>query len=281
MKGAIAVFLLAWQPAALTQSKPPRVAGGRIETSPAGSNLTQQIRGAAGPAWVGYTVDAVPGQRGCCTSINNGVCSMGCALEGGMMTGTSCPAEQSDSTVFLEGERTANVLFRVDNGEIERVRVFSTSCQLDIGVLTLHWLSGVRSADSVALLKSLTLPRSGVVGAVAVHADPSADAFLRETAESASASRNDRERAAHWLASSRGPGGLAVVLKLLESDTDDRLRESLPGAIAQAPAGSGTSALMDIAAKDKSRKVRERAFFWLGRSKDPRAERFVAEILAK
>ena len=272
MRTAFLIFALGW-PLALAQ---PRLASGRVEQSAAGPNLTQQIRSMPGPAWVGYTVEAVPGQRGCCTSINNGICSMGCALEGGATAGSSCPA---DSTVFLEGERTASILFRVDKGEVERVRVFSPSCQLDIAGLTLHWLSGVRPADSVALLRSLALRNS--VWAIAVHADPSADGFLRETAESKSATRGDRERAAQSLAATRGAAGLGVVLKLLESDSDERFRESLPGAIAQAPAGAGVSALMDIATKDKNRKVRERAFFWLGRSKDARAQRFVEEILSK
>jgi len=195
------------------------------------------------------------------------------------MPGTACPSEQPDNTVYLEGERTANILYRIEKGEVEKVRVFSASCQLDIAGLTLHWLTGVRSADSVAFLKSLDMRNR--VSAIGVHADPTADAFLRETAESVNATRTDRDRAAHMLASTRGPTGLSVVLKLLESDTDEKFRESLPGAIAQAPNGAGISPLMDIATKDKSRKVRERAFFWLGRSKDARAQKFVEEILAK
>ena len=274
MRPSLLVFVLAW-PVALAQ---PRVAAGRVEAAAAGSNLAQQIRGFAGPSWVGYTVDAVPGQRGCCTTINNGMCSTGCALEGGSIGATACPTE---STAFLEGERTANILFRVDQGEVERVRVFSASCQLDIGGLTLHWLSGVRPAESVTFLRSLTTKGLRAVSAIAVHADPSAEAFLRETAESTKETRNERQRAAHWLASTRGVAGLAVVLRLLESDSDERFRESLPNAIAEAPGGAGISALIDIATKDKSRKVRERAFFWLGRSKDARAQKFVEEILSK
>jgi len=215
-------------------------------------------------------------------SINNGVCSFGCALEGGNMAGVACPANQPESTVFLEGERAVNILFRVDRGEIERVRAFSPSCQLDIATLSLHWLTGVQTAESVALLKTLTNQRTNsVLSAIAAHADPSADAYLKEVAESPTAARHERERAAHSLASTRGAAGMAVVMKLLESDSDDQFRASLPSAIAQAPGNAGTSTLIDIATKDKSRKVRERAFFWLGRSKDVRAQKFVEEVLSK
>ena len=271
MRLALLAFTLTW-PVAMAQQ--PRLASGRIEVSAAGSNLGQQLRGFSGPTWVGYTVEAVPGQRGCCTTINNGTCSMGCALEGGMIEGSTCPAE---STAYLEGERSATILFRIDKGEVERVRVFSPSCQLDIAGLTLHWLTGVRPAESVSVLRSLAVKNT--LSAIGVHADPSAEAFLRETAFSTNAIRNDRERAAHSLAATRGPSGLAVVLKLLQTDTDERFRESLPGAIASA--SNGTPALIDIATNDKSRKVRERAFFWLGRSKDARALKFVEEILSK
>jgi hypothetical protein len=275
-----------WLPAAFAiaalAQQPPRLASGKIELhAAAGSSLAQQIRGVAGPAWVGYTVTAVPGHRGCCMSINNGICSYGCALEGGSMNGVSCPASEGNPTVFLEGERTVNILYRVDKGEIERVRAFSPSCQLDIGGLTLRWLSGVQPAESVAFLKTLTLKTSSVLSAIAAHADPSADAYLKEVAESTTAVRRDRERAAYSLASTRGAAGIAVVMRLLESDQDEQFRSTLPGAIAQAPSGAGISTLIDLATKDKSRKVRERAFFWLGRSTDTRAQKFVEEVLSK
>lgn len=270
----LAAWLALWPLALAAQ---PRMVSGKVESAAAGANLGQQIRTFAGPAWVGYAIDAVPAERGCCLSINNGVCSMGCALEGRTMTGASCPAEQ---TAFLEGERTAHILFRVDKGDVERVRVFSPSCQIDIAGLTLHWLTGVRAGASVGLLRTLTAQRNRV-SAIAAHADPVADAFLRETAESVSASRTDRDRAAHALAATRGPAGLAIVKKLLDSDADERFRESLAGAVAQAPGNAGTGILIDLSTKDKNRRVKERAFFWLGRSKDPRAQKFVEEILAR
>lgn len=262
--------------------KTPLIAGGRVVESAASGSLAQQIRGVPGLAWVGYSINAIPGHRGCCYSINNGVCSTGCALEGGYFQGAACPANSNESPVYLEGERTANIMFRVDHGEVVKVRLFSPTCQIEIGDLTLHWITGVRSADSIAFLKTIS-PTDGmrVVSAIGAHADPAADAFLRETAESTSADRRDRERAAMLLASSRGASGMGIVLRLLKDDRDDKLRESLPGALAQAPDFAGTNSLMDVATTDKDRKVRERAFFWLGRSKDPKAQKFIEEILSK
>ena len=244
----------------------PRLASGRLESAAAGSNLTQQVRGTTGPAWVGYTITAVPAQRDCGNTIHS--------LEGGQAPGLT------ESTAFLEGERTANILMRIENGEVQRIRVFSPSCQLDIAGLTLHWLTSVRAADSIAFIRTLTEQRN-MISAVAAHADPAAELFLRETAESTTAARTDRDRTAHSLALTRGASGLAIVRHLLDTDKDERFRESLPGALALAPNNGGTSTLIDAARTDKNRKVRERAFFWLGRSKDPRAQKFVEEILAR
>ena len=171
------------------------------------------------------------------------------------------------------------MLMRVNHGEVEKLRVFSPSCQLDAGELTLHWLSGVPPAASIAFLKSLT--QVNRINAIGAHQDPAADAFLRETAESTTALRHDRERAAMILASTRGATGLAIVKHLLDSDADEQLRQLLPAALDQAPDGAGTMILIDAATRDRNRKVREKAFFWLGRSKDSRAQRFVAEVLAK
>ena len=47
------------------------------------------------------------------------------------------------------------VLFRVVSRQVERVRVFSEDCALDAGGREVTWLTGVRPAESVALLESL------------------------------------------------------------------------------------------------------------------------------
>ncbi len=244
--------------ALLVAQQPPRLIAGQIETVAAGGNLGQQVRGFRGPTWVGYAVDAVPGQRGCFAS--NGT-------------------DSADETLYLEGERTATILFRVDQGEVEKVRVTSASCQLDLADLTLHWLTGVRGADSVEFLKTLRV--KSAFAAIAAQAEATAETFLRETAESRQGERGLREQAARSLAASRGPAGLAVVLRLLKQDGDEKFRECLPGALAAAPGNAGTLPLIDIATKDKNRKVQERAFFWLGHSRDARAQKFVEEILEK
>ena len=54
------------------------------------------------------------------------------------------------------------VLFRVVNRQVERIRVFSEDCALDAGGREITWLTGVRPAESVALLESLVAAQTGI-----------------------------------------------------------------------------------------------------------------------
>ena len=44
------------------------------------------------------------------------------------------------------------VLYRVEEKAVQKIRIFSPECELDAGGRTIHWLDGVKGADSVALL---------------------------------------------------------------------------------------------------------------------------------
>jgi hypothetical protein len=55
----------------------------------------------------------------------------------------------------LEGAETMYVLYRIEEGRVQRIRVSSPECPLDAGGLTLHWLTGVRATDSIDWLAAL------------------------------------------------------------------------------------------------------------------------------
>ena len=67
--------------------------------------------------------------------------------------------EPADATrvgpLKLEGPDTIFVLYRIADRSVEQIRVASPECPLDIGGLTLHWLTGVRPADSIDWLATL------------------------------------------------------------------------------------------------------------------------------
>ena len=47
------------------------------------------------------------------------------------------------------------MLFRVENGRVDRIRSLSRGCGIDVGGLPFHWITGVRPAESLELLESL------------------------------------------------------------------------------------------------------------------------------
>lgn len=89
-----------------------------------------------------------------------------------------------------------------------------------------------------------------------------------------------RQDAVFWVsqaagdAATRGLGTLAD-----EQDADLAVRERAVFALSQRPAAESVPALVRIARTSESPRLRQRAIFWLGQSKDPRALAFLEEVL--
>ncbi len=86
--------------------------------------------------------------------------------------------------VRLEGPRTLMVLFRMENRAVTRIHVTSEGCELDAGGLPVTLLTGVKPAQSVALLASIAgngaerKQADEAITAIALHAESSADDAL-------------------------------------------------------------------------------------------------------
>ena len=105
----------------------------------------------AAPAWIGYAVPAVGRHQMCCFRSTDDVdmAKSGCRLENEgsfSISGDDAGAESAPDFV---------VLFRVEGGRVHRIRMLSRGCGIDAGGLPLHWITGVRAADSIALLESM------------------------------------------------------------------------------------------------------------------------------
>jgi PBS lyase HEAT-like repeat-containing protein len=117
------------------------------------------------------------------------------------------------------------VLFRAEQGRLERLRTYSAGCALDAGGLPVVWLTDVRPAESVKLLRSLVASggaeeKAGRVGepalaALAFHADPSALEALMGLARR-DASGHVRGQALFWLGQSNDPRALAFFEEVLK-----------------------------------------------------------------
>ena len=198
-KTAVLVMVLA-SPAA---AQPPQLTNGQLQVQSAGGELSRVFDGGraalAGPAWIGYAVPIVRGDR-----------FRACDWNGGHNT----PA---NTTVKLEGGDTLHVLYRVEQGAVVRIRIFSEGCGIDAGGRPVLWLTDVRPAQSVALLAQFTRDAArrvadDALAALSMHADPSADTALLTAAREASVPHL-RGQALFWVAQRAGDRAIPTITR--------------------------------------------------------------------
>ena len=254
----------------------------QVRTLKAGPSLERDIdtvrRSTTSPAWIGYEVPAVPGERHMCcwdgaVAVGTGSADScgGCRLEEGRSGATGTATRP----VALEGPRAILVLVRVEQQRIGKLRIFSEDCVLDAGGLPVHWLEGVRPAESIAWLKERTVeayattrpssdppPLRNALTALALHADAAATTVLEDLA-AASRPLPLRRQAAFWLGSARGKDGFSILQGWLARDQDARFRREVTFAVSVSREPGVADALIRSAREDASGDVRGQALFWL------------------
>lgn len=288
--------LVAAIPAAAQQ---PHVVNGRVAPEAGGAALDRTFQAIVAaqtdPAWIGYAVPVVSGDRTICCSgdgtwISDGVAfSNGrfnpCGMDGSNRgTRTQAAPSQPAAPIKLEGPDSLLVLYRVEQKSVQKIRVFSPDCELDAGGRTIHWLQDVKGADSVALLSTFVgrdEERSHrladqAMTAIALHQDPAADAALERFA-APQQPESTRKKALFWLGQARGRRGFEAVVKVARTDASDEVRKSAMFAISQSREAEGTETLIQFAKQDASATIRGEAIFWLSQKAGRKA---AAEITA-
>jgi hypothetical protein len=263
---AILVMLLALPAAA----QPPQLTNAQVQVQSAGGDLARVFEegraGLAGPAWIGYAVPIVRGDRFLCD------------WNGGRST-------HANTTVKLEGGDTLHVLYRIEQGAVLRIRIFSEGCGIDAGGRPVLWLTDVRPAQSVALLAQFTRDAvrrvaDDALAAMSMHADPASDAALLTAAREGSAPHL-RGQALFWVAQRAGDRAIPAITEAIDRDPDTEVKKKAVFALSQLPANDGVPKLIEVAEHHSNPTVRRQAMFWLGQSRDPRALAFFARILQK
>jgi hypothetical protein len=236
----------------------PRIANARVETR-SGASLQATFQavtaGQGTPAWVAYSVPAAPGNHeSCCWSDSY----RGCALEG------SRPAANIDNgPVMLEGSSTLVVLFRISNHAVDKMRMVSGDCGLDAGGLPFIYLTGVRPAESIALLESMvTEKNTHPVAIIALHGDPAAEQSM-ERLSSPSQPEKIREKTLFWLGSSGSRNAYLILKRIATQDASDNVRDKSMFALSTSKDPDAVTTLIEAAKNDKSPRVRGQALFWL------------------
>ena len=288
--------------AAVLLAQQPRIGNGRVSTQPA-APLQQPFRDAvaaqADVGWVGYAVPVVDGERSMCcfnsgtTWVNGSVvrsdgsacCGM-CGLEpsaGGISTAPRVQPQPA-TPIKLEGSDQMVVLFRVVNKQVDRVRVFSEDCQLDAGGRDVVWLTGVRPAESIALLESIVVAQQerrdrvtdGAISAIALHQDAGADAAL-ERLLATTQPPSVRARVPFWLGNSRGRRGLEVLQRIIKDDPSPEVKKKAVFGISQSREPKVVEILIDNARTNPDTAIRGESIFWLAQKAGSKAAAAITE----
>jgi hypothetical protein len=250
--------------ASVLAAQPKLLVNANVDTRPAGGGLEAAYRplvtAQPQPAWIGWTV---PAQR------NSGNNNMGCEYVWRDGQG----AGPGQGVVHLEPPDHVVILIRVDQGVVSRLRYVSPDCEIDAGGAPFHWLTDVQPAQSVALLSTLVTERepgsSNAMGAIAMHADASADAALDRFVAPASP-LSIRQRAVSLFASERAHHGFEVIKGLIANDTDIRIRERAVSALGSSKDPGALELLLETARRNSDPKLRVQAVGALARRPEPK-----------
>jgi HEAT repeat protein len=292
----------------VASAQPPRLLNGTVTTQAAGSPLGSSFRTLVGAqpdvAWIGYSVPVVDGERTMCcfdsgngTTFVNGVsngryCCGACRLEPsgtGMKSRTTQQSATPTGPIKLEASSRMVVLFRIAERKVDRIRTFSEDCELDAGGRAVIWLDGVRPADSVALLETYVVPAGdrrdngpmeGAISAIALHADPAADASL-DRLIATSQPDTVRRKVTFWLGNARGAQGLATLQRVLKDDPSIEVRKSAVFGVSQSQQPGAFDALAALSKSDPEPRIRSEAIFWIAQKNDKRSSGIILQALEK
>ncbi|MGB6610072.1 MAG: HEAT repeat domain-containing protein [Acidobacteriaceae bacterium] len=271
-----AIFLLGASLLAVAQQQ-PKVVNAQFHSEPVGAGLSATVdrfQHANGPLWLGYQVPALPGSHfSVCSGDSESSMEDGCCGEYRL--------EDSDhsfqsSNGNPRAETNIDVLLRIDQGAVAKIRFVGAGCRLDAGGRPFTWLTDVQPDDSVAYLASLATAGSThrladeALAALAMHATPKATTQLAVLA----ASSNPlwlRDMAALWLGAERGHDGLLVLEKFAQTDTDPEFRKKLTFDISTNHDPAAVDDLIHMAKSDSDTAVREQALFWVGQKASAKA----------
>lgn len=270
---------------AQTGAETAQVVNAKLETRAVAGTLADTFRGiqsqAEQPEWIGYSVAEVAGNRTvCCGNYSDGYnrCDA-CQLEreNGYTIHNSNSSSSSTSsgkaTVELEGSRQLVVLVRLESKHVVRIRQASEDCTLDAGGLPFLWLTGVKPAESVALLTTFVRSANfddqsdhevsqGALAAIALHADASADRAF-ESFVATDQPEQLRKHASFWLGAARGKYGEQLLVRMSKSDPSPEVRSQVTFALSVSHEPDAVNEMIRMAKEDESSHVRGQALFWL------------------
>lgn len=303
MTRIVSLLVLSLVVLASTASAQSNIRNGRIESRP-GADLAgafQALSNAAGPFWIGYAVPAQdPEWNACChrSGRDGASCCGRCLLDEGRSSpgragAASGPSGAAPSgPIHLEAANQAVVLYRIENREVQRIRSYSESCEIDAVGATVYWLTGVDTAASIDLLlrwAARSAPDGdrhdrvgdGAMLAMVAHRDAAADGALAALMAPDKPVAT-RQQAAFWAANARGRAGFELVRKaLLDVSNVEILRKHLVFAVSQSRDAEAVDTLTGVARRDVNAVVRGEAIFWLAQKAGRKATSAITDAIER
>jgi HEAT repeat protein len=187
---------------------------------------------------------------------------------------------------------TLRIYARLANGQVERLRALSPSCEAAAESPIRHlgnrnpdasaaWLRGIIKAtaptDKDASKQGRGTDRDAVA-ALALHRGDLALGMLADEARSG-LTRERRKQAVFWLGEARGEPGVDVLKPIMAADTDAKIREHAGFAVSQSRSPRAPALLIQQGENDADTKVRSQAWFWLAQTKSLEADRAISDAV--
>jgi HEAT repeats len=218
------------------------------------------------PAWIGYTVPTVPGHE------------QNCNYDNDYRQGVRPPGP-----VHLEPPDQVQIMFRIQDNRVGKIREISGDCQLDADGVPIRWIRDVNPAESIAFLAAFVTSdsdhlRDGAVSAIALHADAAADEALERFA-AAGQPESLREKAIFWMGAARGRRGYDTLRRIVTEDASDHVREKAIFALSISKEPQAVDTMIAVAHNDASSRVRGQAVFWLAQKAGKKAVGAISDAI--
>jgi len=147
----------------------------------------------------------------------------------------------------------------------------------------INWLGQQRSPENAAFLRTLygKLQNSELkekcLHALSHMKDQGNERWLLEVAANERETIEIRKRALYYASQAGAP--MSDLTGLYDKTRDREMKEQLIYVYSQRKETQAVDKMIDIARKETDPELRKKAVFWLGQSNDPRAEKFLVDLI--
>ena len=148
------------------------------------------------------------------------------------------------------------------------------------------WLASERGAEGFPALQKLARDdadaqfREKITFHLTLVADPRAtDELIRMAREDGDS--KVRSQAMFWLAQKAGEKAAGFLASAAQNDPEVEVKKRAVFALGQLPKEEGIPLLIHVAETNSDREVRKQAIFWLGQCGDPRALKYLEQVLSR